>query len=220
MKKIVNRLLGIGLSMALLLISAGCSPENSAGSSPKNEACDKPVIYLYPTQTEQVNVKLNFSGKLNCTYPQYSANGWSVTAHPDGTLTGSGGKQYSYLYWEGTGDIQPDFSSGFVVKGSDTAAFLQEKLASLGLTPREYNEFIVYWLPKMQDNTYNLISFQGTNYTDAAKLTVTPKPDSILRVYMAYKSLKAVVTVPKQTLPSFARKGFTVVEWGGMEVSD
>ncbi|MBE6723318.1 MAG: hypothetical protein E7572_12765 [Ruminococcaceae bacterium] len=72
----------------------------------------------------------------------------------------------------------------------------------------------------MQDNTYNLISFQGSSYTNAAKLTVTPKPDSILRVYMAYKPLKAAVSVPEQTLPSFERKGFTVVEWGGMEVPD
>lgn len=212
MKRIVYRLLGIGLSMALLLISAGCSSEN--------HTVKKPVIYLYPTQTEQVNVKLDFAGSLTCTYPQYSANGWNVTAHPDGTLTGSDGKQYSYLYWEGAGGVQPDFSSGFVIKGSDTAAFLQEKLSALGLTPREYNEFIVYWLPKMQDNTYNLISFQGSSYTNAAKLTVTPKPDSILRVYMAYKPLKAAVSVPEQTLPSFERKGFTVVEWGGMEVPD
>ena len=46
----------------------------------------------------------------------------------------------------------PDFSRGFVVRGSDTAAFLREKLAYMGLTPREYNEFIVYWLPRMQNN--------------------------------------------------------------------
>ena len=50
-------------------------------------------------------------------------------------------------------------SAGFVVKGEDTAAFLQEKLAYLGLTPREYNECIVYWLPRLEGNPYNLISF-------------------------------------------------------------
>jgi hypothetical protein len=49
----------------------------------------KPVIYLYPTQQEMVSVKLNFSGQLTCTYPDYK-NGWKVSASPDGTLTKNG----------------------------------------------------------------------------------------------------------------------------------
>ncbi|MDR1410457.1 MAG: hypothetical protein LBJ12_09435 [Oscillospiraceae bacterium] len=53
-----------------------------------------------------------------------------------------------------------EFARGWCVSGSDTAAFLQKKLAQLGLTPKEYDEFIVYWLPLMQDNPYNLITFQ------------------------------------------------------------
>lgn len=32
--------------------------------------------------------------------------------------------EYSYLYWEGLGEINYDFSSGFVVKKEDTAKFL------------------------------------------------------------------------------------------------
>jgi len=60
--------------------------------------------------------------------------------------------------------------------GQDTAAFLQEKLNYLGLTPKEYNEFIVYWLPQMKDIPYNLITFQSAAYTDNAVLTITPEP--------------------------------------------
>ena len=30
----------------------------------------------------------------------------------------------------------------------------------------------MYWLPKMQDNPYNLISFQSERYTDTAKLDI------------------------------------------------
>ena len=85
----------------------------------------------------------------------------------------------------------------------------------MGLTPREYNEFIVYWLPRMQDNPWNLIAFQGRNYTGSAPLTVMPRPDSILRIFMAYRPLDAPVTVPPQELTPFVRKGFTLVEWGG-----
>jgi hypothetical protein len=86
------------------------------------------------------------------------------------------------------------------------------------LTPKEYNEFIVYWLPKMEGNAYNLISFQGSDYTDHAELTIDPTPDSVLRVFMAWKSLDEPVEVEPQDLPSFTRQGFTVVEWGGCEV--
>ena len=41
--------------------------------------------------------------------------------------------------------------------------------AQLGLNREEANEFIIYWLPQMQDNAYNLISFQQDVYTDSAK---------------------------------------------------
>ena len=50
---------------------------------------------------------------------------------------------------------------------------------------------------------------------DQAKLVITPKPDSLLRVFMVYKPLQQKITVPEQELKPFTRKGFTVVEWGG-----
>ena len=44
---------------------------------------------------------------------------------------------YNYLYWEGEGTEQYDFSRGFCVPGGGTAAFLEEALAKLGLTRKE-----------------------------------------------------------------------------------
>ncbi len=41
------------------------------------------------------------------------------------------------------------------------------------MKPKEHNEFIVYWLPRMQDNAYNLISFQSEACTDAAEPVIT-----------------------------------------------
>ena len=102
--------------------------------------------------------------------------------------------------------------------GADTAAFLEDALAQLGLTRKEANEFIVYWLPQMEQNPYNLIAFQQEAYTEAAKLTVTPTPDSVLRVFMTWKPLTEPVDIPAQELPTFERHGFTVVEWGGAKV--
>lgn len=177
----------------------------------------KPVIYLYPEEDTEVTVKLDYNGQLTCTYPKYN-NGWNVTASSDGTLTDEKGMQYNYLYWEGETFAQYDFSKGFCVKGEDTTEFLEYALAELGLTRREANEFIVFWLPMMQENNYNIISFQTEAYTSSARLEVTPLPDSIIRVFMAYKASDEYVDIEAQELTAPNREGFTVIEWGGTEV--
>ena len=184
----------------------------------QEEVCDeKPVIYLYPEQETEVEVQLDYDGTLVCTYPEYN-NGWKVVAQPDGTLCDESGKSYSYLFREGDADATYDFTKGFVVKGSETAEFLEGKLEQIGLNAKEANEFIVYWLPRMQENKYNLITFQTEAYTDVAKLHITPEPDSVLRVFMAYKELEKPIEIEEPVIAPFERKGFTVVEWGGAEV--
>ncbi len=177
----------------------------------------KPVIYLYPEKETGVSVKLNLNGELTCTYPEYK-DGWKVTATPDGTLTGENGQIYNYLYWEGETYAQFDFSKGFCIKGEDTATFLEEALEKIGLNRKEANEFIVYWLPMMEQNPYNIISFQTDRYTDAAQLEVTPTPNTLIRVFMSWHKSDSFVEIPEQTLSTPERNGFTVVEWGGSEV--
>lgn len=177
----------------------------------------KPVIYLYPKKETDINVKLDIHGGLTCTYPAYN-NGWNVTAMPDGILYDAEGQIYNYLYWEGEISADYDFSKGFCVKGKDTAEFLEISLEKLGLTRREANEFIVYWLPLMQNNPYNIISFQTDAYTEAAKLEITPSADTVIRVFMTWKSSDEFINIPNQNLSAPERNGFTVVEWGGTEI--
>lgn len=177
----------------------------------------KPVIYLYPQTETEVSVKLALDGRFTCTYPEYN-DGWKVTASPDGTLTDGKGQKYNYLYWEGETNAKWDMNRGFCVKGEDTAAFLEKALSKLGLNRREANEFIVYWLPLMQENPYNIISFQTDVYNDSAKLNITPKPDTLIRVFMAFKPSDTYVNIDTQDLTAPERKGFTVVEWGGAVV--
>ena len=196
------------LCILFVMVLTGCQEEYYA---------EKPVIYLYPEQVTKVKVQLDYDGTLICTYPEYD-DGWSVMGQPDGILCDASGKTYSYLFWEGNGDATYDFSKGFVVKGSETAEFLEEKLSEIGLNAKEANEFIVYWLPRMQENKYNLITFQTEAYTDVAKLHITPEPDSILRVFMAYKELEEPIEIEEPAIAPFERKGFTVIEWGGAEV--
>lgn len=180
-------------------------------------AAYKPVIYLYPEEETEISVKLDLNGKLTCTYPEYK-DGWKVTAAPDGILTDANGQTYNYLYWEGETYTNYDLSKGFCVKGKDTAKFLEDALAKLGLNRREANEFIVYWLPLMQNNLYNVISFQTDIYTDAAKLNINPSPDTLIRVFMTWQSADKYVDLPEQQLSAPERNGFTVVEWGGTEI--
>lgn len=209
----MKRLIAFGLTLALLAgLLAGCG-ENS----PTWEA-RKPVIYLYPEEEAQVTVNLDFDGKLTSTYPAYG-DGWTVTARPDGTLTDENGREYYCLFWEGISPREYDFSSGFCVAGADTAAFLEDALAQLGLTQREANEFIIYWLPRMEGNAYNLISFQGAAYTDGAQLDIDPAPDTLIRVFMAWRRLDQPEQIMPQELKPVERTGFTVVEWGGAEVN-
>ena len=184
---------------------------------PDPNAAYKPVIYLYPEKEMQVSVDLTLDGKLTCTYPAYN-NGWNVTATPDGTLTDTNGQTYNYLYWEGETYAQYDMSKGFCVKGEETAVFLEDALAKLGLNRREANEFIVYWLPLMEQNEYNIISFQTDIYTEAAQLKVNPAPDTLIRVFMAWQASETAVDLPEQELTAPERNGFTVVEWGGTEL--
>jgi hypothetical protein len=192
-------------------------PSNNFGPSCPSCVSRKPVIYFYPEQEENISVKLSFQGQLTTTYPNYD-NGWNITAYPDGKIINQAdNREYSYLFWEGKDkDAKYDLSNGFVVKGSEAAEFLQSKLATLGLSPKEYNEFIVYWLPALQHNEYNLIHFATKEeYDNRAILDINPQPDSMLRVFMVFKSIDGNIKIAPQVIKPFTRKGFTVIEWGG-----
>ena len=184
---------------------------------PDPHMCYKPVIYLYPEQETEVSVKLSLDGELMYTNPEYK-DGWNVTAYPNGTLTGQDGAKYPYLYWDGRLNAEYDLSEGFCVKGEDTEAFLRSSLAQMGLNKKETDDFIDFWLRFMQDNPYNVISFQTGAYTDAAQLSISPQPDTTIRVFITWYASDEAVDIPAQELVSAERNGFTAVEWGGQKI--
>ena len=188
-----------------------------------NPETAKPVIYLYPEQETKVNVQLSFNGTLTSTYPTLPSEGWTVTAQPDGTLTDEEGRSYRYLFWEGVADVDWKQDSGFLVKAEDAHEFLEESLTQLGLNELEQNDFITYWLPKLEKNGESFVTFAAKQYTDNAVLTVTPQPDSVLRVQMLISKVDdsnraAFQKLPEQELPRFEREGFVLVEWGGTDL--
>ena len=188
-----------------------------------NPETAKPVIYLYPEQETKVNVQLTFNGTLTSTYPTLPPEGWSVTAQPGGTLTDEEGRSYRYLFWEGVANVDWKQDSGFLVKAEDAREFLEQSLTQLGLNELEQNDFITYWLPKLEKNGESFVTFAAEQYTDNAVLTVTPQPDSVLRVQMLISKVDdsnraAFQKLPEQELPRFEREGFVLVEWGGTDL--
>lgn len=218
------------VGIVCLAISIGLSSRMTAGIIHPRPAAKKvnvhaPVIYLYSDTEESVNIRLDINGELTASYPYYDEeDGWDLNVSPDGTLTGPCGVEYDYLFWEADLDMVPDTEYGFCVPGSDTEAFLEDALYELGLTDREAAAFIEYWLPQMEDNAYNVISFQVDAYNEAAILDVTPEPDVTVRVNMLWYPTDEYVKMPPQFLdginiPAEERKGLVLVEWGG-EMTD
>ena len=181
---------------------------------------DKPIIYLYPTEETEVSVKLLKEDSLTCSYPKYEES-WEVVAKPNGDLTYlSNGRQLYALYYESKNNIKLDVQKdGFIVKSEDVAEFLEEKLEILGLNQRETEEFIIYWLPKLESNKYNYIRFATEDeISENMPLEINPKPDTIIRILMTYKGLDEPIDVEEQKLITPERNGFVVVEWGGTEI--
>lgn len=176
----------------------------------------KPVLYLYPEEETEVTVRFARPELLTTVYPAYT-DSWQVTAAPDGTLTDAREREYYALYWEESGTISVDFTTGFCVAQKDAAAFLEEKLDCLGLTNREANEMIMYWLPVLERNRYSLVYFELTESREAYNhLRITPEPDSLLRIAIHIRASDEYVQMDEQQLPAWERSGFSAVEWGGV----
>lgn len=195
---------------------------NYYNHSHSNFEAFKPIIYLYPQNEKEIKVKLGKEENLLYTYPKYQKE-WSIIAKPNGDLVDITTKRNLYaLYWEGKNTKIYDntkMNEGFCVKGEDTIKFLEEKLAILGLNEREAEEFIIYWLPKMESNKYNYIRFQTKEEIEQnMPLEIKPNPDTIIRIMMEFKVLDEKVKVTEQKLETPKREGFVAIEWGGTEI--
>ncbi len=231
-KKAIIALIVTGILLIILgtVYATLLKPENDNcnniinNSSNKNfkdfiSAGEKPIIYIYPEQETKVSVTVGRPENLTHTYPKYEES-WEVIAKPNGDLVDcKTGRNLYALYWEGIDTSKSEIKEGFIVKGSETIEFLEEKLEILGLTEREAEEFIVYWLPKLQENKYNYVRFATMEeINEKMPLEFSVKPDTLIRVLMEFKGLEEYIEIPEQKLETPERKGFVVVEWGGTEI--
>ncbi|MBN1500367.1 MAG: hypothetical protein JW982_09430 [Spirochaetes bacterium] len=177
----------------------------------------KPVIYLYPEKKMNVKVEVKPENGISVSIPEYNS-GWNVSADTDGNIINlSDNKTYLYLFWESENYPSMEMKTGFVVEKEKLKEFFEEKLKIMGLNEKEISDFTEFWIPELNKKPYYMIYFFTSKQMEKyAPLKVTPRPDTVIRVFFDSKGLDAPVTIKPQKLRSVKRKGFTVVEWGGM----
>ena len=196
--------------------SYSCLPDFNWEMVCRDYCLKKPIIYFYPITETEVNIKLWVPENLSHTYPKYNYEKWrNVLAQPDWDLEDMDTWRKLYaLYREWKSDNETNFEEWFVVAWKDIIPFLEEKLAILWLNEREAEEFIVYWLPQMENNKYNLIRFETkTQQDENMPLNITPTPDTVIRVMMDWKAIEEPINIPEQELTTPERTWFAVVEW-------
>ncbi len=178
--------------------------------------CGKPVIYLYPEKATNVSVRLPSFINVTKSEPTYPQNGWNVSAQPNGNLTLADGSSYGSLYWEGTGVGYDRPQEGFLVKDGGVDSFLTKTLAQYGLNEKESQEFRDFWVPKMSGAPYYRVAFLTSAWSNAAPLFVSPRPQSVIRIFMDWQKLNAPISIEEPKIQTPVRHGFTLVEWGGL----
>ncbi|KAF9061952.1 hypothetical protein BDP27DRAFT_1234261 [Rhodocollybia butyracea] len=196
---------------------------------------------------------------------------WDVRTHRDQTMTEkSTGLTVSYLYWEAItqglppsppdsprpgerqseserfdpipSDLSDNDHISVVLPLSRITQYLDAVLKELGLHTEARTSFITYWLPSFNRHTHIAVRFVSQNaYERAAPLTIFPKPDVVVRVFMLFKGVP-VSDVESGLWSNATERGvdgverwrdvvgldgkdelsdeslFRILEWGGMEV--
>ncbi|MFZ2206740.1 MAG: hypothetical protein WA061_01170 [Microgenomates group bacterium] len=209
--------------------------------------CGKPVVYLYPEKPTNIHLSFTTPISLDTNIPAYkngwfvqaAPNGTLTDLQPQYTdcdeiditkfgseyaLNACKDNSYPYIYWSGKSltHSYPTIDGGWVISKNQISLFLSDKLAQMGLNEKEIRDMTEYWVPEMnkKNTPYYRISFiQTKEMNDFIPMDVNPKPDSIIRVFLDYKALntKPIQELKPQNLVRFERKGFTLVEWGGLK---
>ena len=226
---------------------------------------EKPVVLLYPPEGVTVrdlavSVCLAPEFFITAVYPEADVSSaktvtWDVSkVGSDGsvTLSRAAQKRFAHLFWEFSGNhtspiiglpaIFGDVASTMHTDGAHAGEFLAELLDALGMTPRERDDMVTYWLHAVQGAQHLLIRVvRQRDLERCAALSVTPKDPStcpvevaIHRIYLLLHPCDTLdtldpalaakmVTVP--CIPANVKDEFpivrdpaklNVVEWGGV----
>ncbi|MFH0862036.1 MAG: hypothetical protein V1875_03305 [Candidatus Altiarchaeota archaeon] len=172
----------------------------------------KPAVYLYPVEKASISVHINVNGFITQSLPAY-ADGWEVSAEPSGRIDG----RYDYLYYEAQLRRLDVPAGGWIVEYGDLDAWFDANLPRLGLNKKETAQFKDYWLEELPKSEYYEIRVLDDEFLEENMgMAISPKPDTVIRLIFHFKPVKegGILPAPKTATPE--RKGFTVVEWGGV----
>lgn len=174
----------------------------------------KPNIYLYPEAETQITVTFDRPELLTVSDPLYG-DGWTVTAHPDGTLEDAGGK-YGFLFYESLADPSIfRLDEGFVVKAEQREQTYRRVLEAYGFNEQEILDFIEYWTDYLEPGVdyvmYPLLT-EGVDAEMPVRFSV--QPDNIFRLWFGFVRYEGGA-VPEPEIVPMDRSGFEAVEWGG-----
>ena len=173
----------------------------------------KPAVYLYPTEQMNVSVKVNVNGKLTYTDPEYGT-GWNVNASPTGLIN----NKYDYLFYEADLNKVELPNEGWIVEYAKLKEWFEEYLPKLGLNKKETEQFEEYWLAKLRKaKYYDLRILDNKFLSENMDLVIEPKPETLLRLNFFFKPISTMTELKAPVIKEFTRKGFTVVEWGGID---
>lgn len=217
--KRISFLLSIIIITVSFIFSSGCEnstepEEQTPADSTDGPVVYKPDIYLYPTETCSLSVKLEFplGGKIIESEPLYK-DGWFVKVEPYGKIN----DKYNYLYYEATCPEVYQYDSGWVVRSDSLLEFFSKNLSNVGFNETERTDFSEYWIPRLVDYDYYIIYPQYSDIIEKIiKLKISITPDNVLRLFYVIKGTdnnKEELSAPS-AIPNFYRNGFVVTEWG------
>jgi hypothetical protein len=172
----------------------------------------KPAVYLYPTKTSKIEVKVDVNGFITKAEPNY-LTGWKVIAEPNGLID----NKYDYLFYEAQlTNIQLP-KEGWIVGYSNLEKWFDKTLPSLGLNNKEIAQFKDYWMKELAEaNYYEVKILEDKFLKENMNLIVNPAPDTMIRLNFYFKSRSDKIKIDEPRIQTPERTGFTVVEWGGM----
>lgn len=181
----------------------------------------KPVVYLYPEERTQIKVEVKpAKGFITVSDPLYPKEGWNVVADQNSAITYKNAT-YPYLYYETEVAGYDIPLKGYVFEKKNIKENLKTLVEQLGLKGSETKDFVDYWVKRFEKDVNSNYIFTGviseSEQDMVVPLKITPRPDTVIRVRLYFKEVEIPYSPVAPVLPKEeGRKGFTVVEWGGI----
>ncbi len=206
------------LTLVIIGANIGCSDRGVTEPSDQDSThtgpiVRKPNIYLYPTTSQLISVRIIFptGGRILDSNPAYGT-GWIVNVASNGRIN----HQYNYLYYEAQTPDNYQYTFGWTIQKDTAAVFFRHVLANAGFIEREIKDFLEYWIPHLPSNEYYTIYPQQHELIEnLIRLDVVPIPQTVLRLFFVIRTTEILnAELPKPHLHSIHRNGYVLAEWG------